>query len=118
MNDGLFDVPSGAVRPPADSEPKLSDQRRRTRRQAGRLAIGLHPLGLDWQLPLHPDAAPHDDRTAPGLRCGGCRHLEANAWGYLKCWASDGARASHSAATDARRWWPACRDFEPREDST
>ena len=44
------------------------------KRQAQCLKHGAHPLtaALGRTIPLHPDAAPADDREASGLRCGGC----------------------------------------------
>jgi hypothetical protein len=123
----LFDI-TPADRPgvPATPAAKLSADRRRTIRQAEMLAHGRHPLGGDkWHayLRLHPEAAPHDDRRAPGRRCGNCwyrRVLEYNSRSYPKCLygmenATDAdpnpglpPRVTHGAATDCRAWWPAC----------
>lgn len=119
----LFDTPAR----PAPA-PKLSADRRRTIRQAETLARGRHPLGGDkWHayLRLHPDAAPHDDRKAPGRRCGNCWYRRLIATNGNRLWPKCvfgaenptdadryGAlpRVTHGAGTDVRRWWPACVD--------
>lgn len=96
--------------------PGLSADQRRTHRQTARLAHGVHPLGIA----LHPYAAPADDRTAPGRRCGSCafRRLRPDkSRRYPKCtYTPDGGttypRITNGAATDVRRWWPACTDHE------
>lgn len=122
MNDaGLFNV-APVVPEPAE---KLSGDRRRTRRQAEALAHGRHPLGLvlGCTIRLHPDAAPAGDRTAPGLRCGSCRFRELlpyHSRPFPKCTVGHiegraNPRITHGVGTDIRRWWPACRDYEPRE---
>jgi len=107
---GMPDLPD-VQQPPQP----LSPTQRRTRRQYAALQAGQHPLSvaLGTPLPLHPDAAPADDPKAPGLRCGTCAWRASNQYGYGKCWFGDGARATHGAGTDVRRWWPACRDYEP-----
>lgn len=106
-------------------------------RQAAKLAAGTHPLsgiaGAPQTLRLHTDAAPADDKTAPGLRCGSCVHRLTVGHGpsdrpYTKCtlgWdPEDGGspfrfapRVSHSEASDCRVWWPACIDHEGQEES-
>jgi hypothetical protein len=95
----------------------LSADRRRTQRQLDILGRGLHPLtaALRAYIPLHKQAAPSEDRTAPGRRCGTCwyRHVfthPENGKPYPKCLADDGVRVTHGAGTDVRRWWPACTD--------
>ncbi|GAA3078016.1 hypothetical protein [Streptosporangium carneum] len=102
---------------PRPEPPKESPGVRRTRRQAGLLAVGVHPLSvvLSSTLRLPEQAAPHDDRRAPGRRCGNCAFRRTNAWGYPKCAFGDGVRASHSAATECRAWWPGCTDHEWKE---
>ncbi|RCG27207.1 hypothetical protein DQ384_26165 [Sphaerisporangium album] len=102
----LFDAPEPT--PPA---PQESDTVRRTRRQAEMLAAGIHPLSalLSVQLRLHPEAAPHDDRTAPGRRCGTCQSRYLNHRNFPKC----RLRATSSEASDCRAWWPACVDHQP-----
>jgi hypothetical protein len=119
-DDGaLFAVPDVAVVPVPEP---LSADARRTRRQTATLAAGWHPLGPK----LHPQAAPADDRTAAGRRCGTCWYRKVvnagHAGTFPKC--HFGAlnptdtdprpgrppRASNSAATDCRAWWPACVD--------
>lgn len=112
----LFDLPSWATIEPEPIE-KVSADRRRTLRQAAVLARGYHPLGVK----LHAQAAPVDDRRAPGRRCGNCRFHSSDGVGgvagtYPKCfWGADerGApRASRGPATDCRAWWPGCLDHE------
>jgi len=103
--------------------PKPGDDARRTLRQAQAMAYGSHPLALlRSPLRLHPDAPPVDDREAPGPRCGGCVFAERNGPGFLKCTRGrsgeictpsfrSGPYETHGAATDLRRWWPACAFF-------
>lgn len=129
-DDALFPVepvhPSFAER--------LSADRRRTLRQAEDITRGQHPLarvlpGSDnhGHLPLHPDAAPADDRRAPGPRCGNCRFRRTrhhHDQAYAKCiypgtWGADQyelhgpPRVTGGPASDVRSWWPGCRDWEP-----
>lgn len=103
---------------------KLSPDRRRTQRQAEVLARGQHPLvlALGKHLPLADDAAPVDDVTAPGRRCGNCWFRSAyrrRNGSYPKCWFStdhagefpqEYERITHGPGTDVRGWWPGCRD--------
>lgn len=95
-------------------------------RQSQCMRHGAHPLtaALGRTIPLHPDAAPQDDRDAPGLRCGGCLH-RANvradtAKSFPKCTfgaRTRDARTTRGPGTDVRAWWPACASFEanPKE---
>lgn len=112
----LFDVDA----PPPPAAETLSRGRQRTIRQAEALTGGRHPLELALSRPLtlHPEAAPADDRTAPGRRCGNCRFRQMMR-GYPKCTFgktdSGYPRLTHSAATDTRAWWPGCVDHETRE---
>src|SRR5947207_8326972 len=82
----LFDLPDGQ---PAAPAPTASE--RRHTRIAEAVRRGYHPLGvaLRVNIPLHADAAPLDDRKAPGLRCGTCAHrvipLRDVAGKYPKC---------------------------------
>lgn len=116
MTDALFDLPAGAV------AEKLSTGRRLTIRQATDLARGRHPLTGDR---LHPEAAPHDDRKAPGRRCGNCWYRGPSsgehAGSFPKCWYgyqtptntekfATAPRITGGPATDVRAWWPACPD--------
>jgi hypothetical protein len=123
--DTLFDVT------PDPAAPKLSQDQRRTQRQAEALRYGQHPLtaALRAHLPLHPNAAPINDRDAPGRRCGNCwyrRQYRRRNGCYPKCWFSTGSagqfpqeydRITHGPGTDARAWWPACRDHTYGEPS-
>lgn len=108
--------------------PAESADARRTRRQAEAIAAGYHPLALVQRgLRLHPDASRDpDDRGDETPRCGDCVFRVLGRWHgrvYGKCafGLPDGApldaapRASHSAATDVRAWWPACTDYQPEE---
>jgi len=128
MADALFDLDPADVRTPEPQE-KLSADRRRTQRQAQAIENGRHPIGLalGWPLKLHPEAAPADDRKAPGRRCGNCRFRQIFRYHnktYPKCVRPDGdsaeqyerlgpPRATHGAGTDVRAWWPGCADHEP-----
>jgi hypothetical protein len=107
----LFDVTPVALPPPAE---KLSPDRRRTLRQRHAVARGVHPLALVFG----PSVRVLDD---PGRTCGDCRFRQLLAGGarhYSKCVFGDGARASRSAATDVRAWWPACTDHEWGDHTT
>ncbi len=116
--DGLFEVDPALVVP---AGPPLSPDNRRRRRQAQKLAAGWHPI---TGLKLHEGAAPHDDRDAPGRRCGSCRFravLPYHGKSFAKC-LNPGAMGadevevhgppyvSHGAGTDVSAWWPGCRD--------
>lgn len=82
---------------------KLSADRRRTLRQRAQVAAGIHPLT--------------GGRARPDLgTCGGCAHRLLLGWhdrAWPKCVARDGLYVTHGAASDVRRWWPACDRFEP-----
>lgn len=105
MSDGLFDMPPTA--PP--EAVKLSADRRRTIRQTQLLAAGWHPLGRR----LHADAAPADDRQAPGRRCGNCFHrTPAGGRHYPKCMLNP-SDVTNGPATDCRGWWPGCAAHTP-----
>lgn len=118
MADALFDVDPA----PAETFTPTAGQVR-LRRQAECLAAGAHPLcaALRVHIRLHADAAPADDRKAPGLRCGSCVHRVAPwrevAGRYVKCDVDNYARATAGPGTDVRAWWPACVDYEPKEVS-
>lgn len=112
--DGLFDVA------PLVLPPKVKRDKRRTDRQLEALQHNAHPLSvaLRTHIPLHADAAPAVDRTAPGLRCGTCVHrvtpFREVAGKYPKCsLGGEWARATGGPGTDVRAWWPACTDYEP-----
>jgi hypothetical protein len=121
---------------PPDPEPPLSADRRRTKRQADDIAAGRHPLTRG---PLHELASRHRDASSPKsdpFTCGSCYFrevLDYHNHSYPKCMVpgpqrvyrkgSDGnwrwetvegaPRATHSAASDVRAWWPACTDYVP-----
>jgi hypothetical protein len=112
----LFDIEPLPLPEPA---PKESATVRRTKRQAAALARGRHPLSLVFGfMRLHPDAAPADDRTAPGRRCGNCTHRQpvgGHAKDYPKCVITVNGRMvrnTGSEATDIRAWWPACTEHD------
>ena len=124
MDDTLFPGYQPQVRELRPSEqPGLTADRRRTLRQAERIADGIHPLTGG---PLHQLASRHRDAGSPKddpFTCGSCYFREALTYhgrSYAKCLAGanveNGApRASHSPATDVRAWWPACRDYSPSD---
>lgn len=106
-----------ALFPGYDDVPEpLSADQRRTKRQHEQVAAGRHPLTGG---PIHPLASRHRDPTAPKtdpFTCGSCWFRSSTAWRagvYPKCWADDGRRATHSATTDVRAWWPACPSYTP-----
>jgi hypothetical protein len=122
--EGLFEIDPSQVRmPEPDPYAGLSADRRRTLRQAETIAAGRHPLTGE---PLHEEAAPADDRKAPGRRCGNCWHRTPALWHqrtHIKCGftgemgadevaATAPPRVTHGAATDLRDWWPACPEHE------
>lgn len=89
---------------------------------AARIRRGEHPLG---GIRLHRDAAA--GRDGEGLRCGACAYLTPvrhHDGRYLKCGLplmvggkETYPRVSHSEASDVRRWWPACPDWEATAES-
>lgn len=111
----LFDaipVPAATTGPPTPGAV-------RRRRQLECMAHGQHALSSALRRPirLHPDAAPADDRTAPGLRCGTCVHrVTPNrevAGRYPKCaFGGRWERATAGPGTDVKAHWPACVDYE------
>ncbi|MGH6654433.1 MAG: hypothetical protein ACRDVE_04420 [Actinocrinis sp.] len=115
----LFELPPGA-RVEHEPKPVLTAGEALRARQQARLDVGLHPLSMPGRhtIRLHADAAPAADKSAHGLRCGGCRFrellLSEGGRAFPKCMWRGGSRASHSTASDVRSWWPACRDFEPK----
>ena len=137
MSETLFPGYEPAVRELRPSEqPGLSADRRRTLRQAEKIADGIHPLTGG---PLHELASRHRDASAPKddpFTCGSCYFRSVEQYhdrAYPKCWLPgpervyrkeddgewrwvtiEGApRATHSAASDVRAWWPACPDYSP-----
>ena len=108
----------GAAPVPAGPKPKESETVRRTKRQLALLETSRHPLSSPMGIAiwLHREAAPADDRDAPGRRCGNCIFrvvdLHHNR-SYAKCHLpglkpGSTPRVSHSEATDLRSWWPGC----------
>lgn len=109
---GLFDAPT-PIAPPITETMRPGEKRRARFEQV--VANGRHPFSAIFKMPLalHPDAPRTLDLTAPGPRCGDCLHRQPVGNGgrsYPKC--TVGKRSSHSDATDVRRYWPACRDYE------
>lgn len=115
MDDALFDIPQDWPAPVVDPLKGLNRRPRLTVRQQLWLDAGTHPI---THVPLHADAAPAGDRKAPGARCGACAHLVYNQFDYLKCNSRGGHLMTRGSATDVRRWYPACRLFEPTELTT
>lgn len=125
----LFDVASVEASPVA-AEPQLTDGQKRIKRQAAALAAGRHPLSLTSApgLRLHAEAAPYDDKAAPGRRCGTCRfrvQVGGHARDFPKCrypdpdaWPGRGGwlRETSGGATDVRSWWPACPQHQAGDE--
>lgn len=95
---GLFTEPlpqlPGTPAPAPDAVP-LSRDRRRTQRQHALIAAGVHPL---TRTPARPELG----------TCGDCVHRQlqaARGRSYPKC---ELGPVTAGAATDVRRWWPAC----------
>lgn len=103
------------------------------KRQASRIAAGMHPLSGVGATPRLIRLAPSGTGT-----CGTCVHrqqvdLTVGADGYhrkayTKCVIGAeiregsglcvyGPRVSNSEATDCRASWPACADYQPKGDS-
>lgn len=119
MDDSLFPGYEPAIRVLLPGEqPGLSADRRRTLRQAERIADGVHPLTGG---PLHELASRHRDAEAPKddpFTCGSCYFRESLRYHlktYAKCVQGDGKRVSHGASTDVRAWWPACPNYSPSD---
>lgn len=111
--DGLFEIPPELLpAAPADPDGKPSMGRRRTQHHLKVIGMGYHPITKE---PHHQDAttARTVEDKAPGLRCDTCSMLRHNGSGFLKCTAQGGRYATHAEATDMRRWWPACRLYDP-----
>ncbi|MCX8559803.1 hypothetical protein OS122_02675 [Mycolicibacterium mucogenicum] len=118
--DGLFDLPAEYVPPPPPEQ--LSRGERRKRLVESRIARGEHPLG---RFRLHPDA-PVARGAGVGLRCATCRFrvlLEHHNRTYPKCHfpvrigeRDTYPRDTNCESSDIRAWWPACTDYQPRED--
>lgn len=137
MSETLFDGYEPAE-PMPDPYAGLSADQRRTKRQAANVAAGIHPLTRG---PLHELASRHRDATSPKddpFTCGSCWFREVLLYhntSFPKCClpgpervyckGPDGTwryetvegtpRATHSAASDVRAWWPACPDYSPSD---
>jgi hypothetical protein len=118
----LFEVPDDAYLIPPPPE-NLTRGERRQRLVAGRILAGDHPLGKGIR--VHPDA--DRTRSGQGLTCGSCRFRRIVGGGnrsYPKCLLpitySDGSqrfpRNTGCESSDVRKWWPACRDYQPTEE--
>lgn len=128
---------------PSPLEPKLTPGERLRRQQAGRIAVGLHPLSYAGAIiHLHPDAGRplakgEGDPDAP--TCGSCafRVLRGGAArDFPKCLYGRvereipperrrkhgptkvilEPRATRGQASDVRAWWPACTTYQPKEN--
>jgi hypothetical protein len=120
----LFDAEPFRVELPDPA--RLTPQQLLTIRQKERISRGVHPLA-------------HTADTGPlklgpeGMTCGDCKHrVPAANRSYPKCHYGAAERlvpnagravtrvhyprVSSSAQTDCRKSWPACTDFEPKED--
>ena len=106
------DVLPGMPKPPSAPETaKASAGRRLTERQTADIQAGHHPLTGG---PLHPQADLTAGCDPRGLSCGTCAHrvlMQSAESGksWPKC---DVSKMTHGAATDVRRWWPACTRWE------
>jgi hypothetical protein len=118
----LFEVPDDAwVIPPPKEE--LTRGERRKRLVDTRIANGVHPLGRP--VLLHPDASRDPENRTDGPRCGGCvfrQQVRYHDRTWPKCWYPDvdefpHPRDTHCESSDIRKWWPACRDYQPKEDA-
>lgn len=119
MDDALFENPRR--RPGQKTPVERNPDKRRMQLQMEKFAAGYHPI---TGMKLHAEAGPADDRTAPGRRCGTCRFrvvLPYHRKSFPKClnpgtYGADEIDqvgppfVSHGAATDVRRWFPACDD--------
>ena len=112
----LFDGYEPAVPPASD----LSPGQRLTQRQAGLVAMGIHPL---TRRHLHPDADPTRTSASPQdgtPTCGTCVHrelLDYHNKRYPKC-LLNADKVTHGPASDVRAWWPGCLDFTPIKEGT
>lgn len=89
----------------------LTNRQRQTAIKLQRIRLGLHPL---IGLPLHPSAPADTDRSKrkpQPYTCGTCCHL------YQIPNIEKSALACDLATTErpARRWWPGCDRWKPRE---
>ena len=77
----------------------------------------LFDVGERQKLPQRP-ATPATLGSGPeGATCGQCKHRIQVLYHdkrYPKC---EEARSAwtHGEASDVKHWWPACREFEPKE---
>jgi len=134
VTETLFPGYEPEEREPRPSEDMtLSAGRRLTLRQAEMVADGIHPLTRG---PLHPLASLNRDASAPKgdpFTCGSCYFRKVAQYhdraypkcclpgpntGQVKTYGSVTVtvgypRATHSAASDVRAWWPACPDYSP-----
>lgn len=102
--------------PPTELAPDdMSAGQRLTRRQQQDVSNGVHPLTHG---PLHPEASTMRSSTSGSkdpFTCGTCVHRVHQHGGgggdYPKCDALGPKALTHSAATDVRAWWPACREY-------
>lgn len=122
MTDALFDLPEGYEPPPPPEELSRGEKRRRLVER--RIRNGEHPLGRPVLL-RNPElksttyGVPHES----GLTCGQCKfrvQTSGNQRTYPKCWYPSVEKYPHPRDTgcessDIRAWWPACRQYEPKE---
>lgn len=116
-DDALF--PELPARAPAPAARPATPGARRRARQAIAVRHHRHPLSvaLGYDIRLHPDATTDDGPT-----CGGCRFRRApggTARAYPKCLAGGDKwpRATHGPGTDVLASWPACVDYQPKEEN-
>lgn len=119
---------------PVVKDPGLSPDAARTARQRRDVDTGYHPLlavvhGRNALTKVHPqapgDCAPDAPKGRP-FTCGTCQFRVAVDWhgkAHAKCnqglrddqYLDASPRVTHGAATDVRAWWPACKDYQPKE---
>ena len=84
----------------------MSTTTRRTEKQRALLKKGYNPIGGKF----HPCASSLDDPRGPGRKCSNCLHLVTKSFSstFHKC----AFRDTGSAASDIRKFWPACKKHE------
>ncbi|MGH8879771.1 MAG: hypothetical protein ACRD0P_20885 [Stackebrandtia sp.] len=114
MRDELLSDTDMTAAPVVERGPVLPPDQCRTAAALTRMEAGYHALSwLAWGLRLHPEAAPVDDREAPGRRCGNCDRRET--WMSDRRAAKCALRWTHSTTSQCQAWWPGCTDHRWRE---
>jgi hypothetical protein len=74
----------------------ISERRRLTKRQHDDVAAGRHPLLRGLKL------------AGNGETCGSCIHRVPTSAKTGQRWPKCEQHVTHGAASDCRKWWPAC----------